>query len=292
MIYDVARRSLQHSRDVWFCWLVASTVVVAIGVILEGGEVLIGWVEAFLNLHIKDRLKKWFVLASAIGWIVVSAGVTAEFAFEVLVSRADSRLQNVDLAELRETERKTAELGQSNIQLGLDLEAAKTAARTEETILATKLQNAESARKAAAKAELERDRYLARHIWGREPDPSLFEPLKRAPKAIAEIWYKRDDGEAYLWAVRIRQNLIDIGWSVPRDPIPAEPGPTPLLSTSVFIKPRKILPEEIFPNKEHPTTLGALMVAIRGQAINTDSSLPDNFFRIVVGQRPPWWMPE
>src|SRR5580700_2730103 len=100
---ELVRTDLQGLRDTYFRWLLLSTGVVVLGVLLEGPELI--W-EIYglrksrqssiseLETPIRERrTPKWIILLSLLGWLFVSVGVAGEGAFEALVSNADGLLQ-------------------------------------------------------------------------------------------------------------------------------------------------------------------------------------------------------
>ena len=118
----------------------------------------------------------------------------------------------IGLAQERALRAETA-----NLQTRKDLEK-------ERQITADKL-------KGAADAELKRDQFLARQIFGRRADAGVFAPLKLLPMASAIVLFKKDDGEAAFFAATVKQELHDdIGWNVTGpSPIDASEAGWPLI---------------------------------------------------------------
>lgn len=85
-----------------------------------------------------------------------------------------------------------------------------------------------SAQAEAAKAQLALDQELAKRIRGRVAEKEQFDILKNLPKEKLEVWYKKADGEAFMYAATIVQGLgkYGLGWDVPQ-PIPTEAHPVP-----------------------------------------------------------------
>ena len=78
-------------RDQYFSYLLWSSMAVAIGVALEGPEVIH---EARNVLRkIQEKARPWITLVALIGWILVALGVLGEGISEALVSRADGDIQ-------------------------------------------------------------------------------------------------------------------------------------------------------------------------------------------------------
>jgi len=103
------RAELQRYRDGYFFWLSVSTFGVAVGLLLEGLEVLHeaygAWRWKAIELRYwlsppillrkystPDWMKKW----AAVGWLLIALGVVGEFAFEALVHKYDSQLQTLN----------------------------------------------------------------------------------------------------------------------------------------------------------------------------------------------------
>jgi hypothetical protein len=82
---------LTATRDLYFSYLLWSSGAVAIGVALEGPEVIH---EARKVLcHVKAETPAWITLVALIGWTLVVLGVLGEGISEALVSRADGNIQ-------------------------------------------------------------------------------------------------------------------------------------------------------------------------------------------------------
>jgi hypothetical protein len=85
------RSSLQAVRDGYFSWLIWSAFAVAVGVLLEGPEV----VHELLNTRRSPQreVARWIKFLGLTGWIFVIVGVAGEGLSEGLVSKADGILQ-------------------------------------------------------------------------------------------------------------------------------------------------------------------------------------------------------
>jgi hypothetical protein len=93
---EAIRQDLQNSRDSYFSWLIISALVVVIGVVLEGPELVWETVKIFRPECLGKKLRgkrNWITLAALLGWGLVVLGVTGEFVAEGLVSKADTTLQ-------------------------------------------------------------------------------------------------------------------------------------------------------------------------------------------------------
>src|ERR1700733_699793 len=195
---DLVRTDLQDIRQSFFVWLLRSTAVVAIGVILEGPETireLSEEIERFLFRlsrqisinpvsglpFIRHRLK-WRLLIAAAGWVLIGVGVVGEFGFEIGVSKYDALIQSFDSLLIKQarlesaeadehaeiSEQKAGEANERAAALGITLERErqKTAGYQRENIaaqtsLAERLTAAQaSAAKSAADLEIEKKKRL------------------------------------------------------------------------------------------------------------------------------------
>lgn len=111
---NIVRADLLKWRDMWFDCLVASTIVVAVGLGLEYFELR----EELKHLRLDRRDRqmffkptpheiaaKWKVLAFA-GWVLIVVGVVCEIGFETMVSLADSKVQTFNDTLLEDTRRE------------------------------------------------------------------------------------------------------------------------------------------------------------------------------------------
>ena len=104
-----AREALKDVRDLYFKWLVASTVLVAVGVILEV-------VELSINRRLTRRSRphpNWLESMTIFASILVAAGVAGEVALEIQVSAADTLIQAFDSVLLADTQRFTSVANES-----------------------------------------------------------------------------------------------------------------------------------------------------------------------------------
>jgi len=81
---DAARNDIHALRDVYFSWLVASAVAVAVGVAMEAPEVVKDIREKFSRYRPSARTEKIIVAVSAVGWLL---GVGGEFILDGIVAR-------------------------------------------------------------------------------------------------------------------------------------------------------------------------------------------------------------
>jgi hypothetical protein len=111
---ELVRTDLQKLRDSYFYWLLISTGVVILGVLLEGPE-LVWEVREVSRQRIlpqntelpspipERRTPAWIISISLAGWLLVSLGVAGEGIFEGYVSAADGLLQTFNNTLLSDT---------------------------------------------------------------------------------------------------------------------------------------------------------------------------------------------
>lgn len=100
------RADLQSLRDSCFGWLLFSSVMVAVGVFMEGPELIreIGTTFRSVKRETPPRIA-WVGL---LGWMFVFAGVAGELVAEAFVSKVDAIIQTFNDVLLVDTQGKTA----------------------------------------------------------------------------------------------------------------------------------------------------------------------------------------
>jgi hypothetical protein len=176
-----------------------------------------------------------------------------------------------------------------------DTSIRRTSKRIQETqdqIIHDKEIETAEAQEKAADAQLKLDQWLAKKVIARFAEPIDFEPLKRFHNIEVEVFYKEGDGEAFMYAQSILQNLNSLGWKVPKISTPTRNHPVvgnvgnPIIGTFVLAK---HVPHgaEVFNQLRLPVSeksLTALLAgAVKGGLLE-NSSIPENHFIIVVGE--------
>jgi hypothetical protein len=103
------RQYLLDGRDEYFNLLLLSTVIVAVGIVMEGPEVVHDTKEEILRylfrsksalkvdgptgLPIYEHRLNWMKLTASLGWLLIVIGVSGEFVLDSLVSQSDSQVQ-------------------------------------------------------------------------------------------------------------------------------------------------------------------------------------------------------
>lgn len=106
-IDNAIRSDLQSWRDMFFHLLVWSSVLVGIGVALEGPEVI--HEARNIRRFPKTEARAWVKLLGLVGWIAVVAGVAGEGVVEGALSVADGQIQTFDEILVTEAQRDSAQ---------------------------------------------------------------------------------------------------------------------------------------------------------------------------------------
>jgi hypothetical protein len=190
---DPVRLRLEAESAKWFCWLLISGAVVALGCILEVWETyvsLVGWWQRKKGQPHEENETSWRIPMAALGLLLVIGGVIGETVFEGLVSNADAAIRTHESEVLSAAEAKAsiadknaadAELKASGLQK--DTQALKT-----------------DAEQAHRDAEIERRKRVEieqRLAW-RRVSPSQYASLSKAllpfanTKVIVFVFHNED----------------------------------------------------------------------------------------------------
>ena len=133
-IIDIARQSLIANSDRWFTWLVVSSIVVGVGVCLEGPEATITlkrWYRHWKGVEVPPENEKSFAIpASYLGLLLVIFGVAGEGVFEFLSSNAETALRAHDEQVLADTISEAGDAATAAIRAKAAADAAETKAET------------------------------------------------------------------------------------------------------------------------------------------------------------------
>ena len=133
---------IEEARNLYFKWLVASTVAVFLGVLVEESDALLLWllsrgrIRQYIPLNVllpPHRISNWAKRISRIGWLILISGVLGEGVFEVLVSQLDSRLQAANTTRLEAAAKEIARLGGVSAQALYDANSATAVAQSAKT---------------------------------------------------------------------------------------------------------------------------------------------------------------
>jgi hypothetical protein len=121
------RRDLGALRHTFFIWLIAATVVVGVGVVLEEAE---NWLQYLSNALPLTEITQYRLAKKLVklGWILIVIGVSGEGIFEVLVSRADALANAFDNILVTEARKQADDASTSAKTARKEAEAANGAA--------------------------------------------------------------------------------------------------------------------------------------------------------------------
>jgi len=186
--------SLTALRDLYFSCLLLSSITVAIGVALEGPEVI--HETRTILLHIQGKGPSWITLVALIGWILVAVGVIGEGIFEALVSQTDTRIAVLNDKRLAGT---TTEAGDAKTSASL----AKQAADGAVIASGTAKTEAKGAVALARSARQEADAFEGRIV-------SATDIATKAESHLAEALRRTAEAETALERVKAPRSLTDI----------------------------------------------------------------------------------
>ena len=97
--------SLVDLSDKYFARLTWSSILVAVGVALEGPEVVLEFSSLFSKRFHRES-PQWLKTVGLVGWLLVVVGVVGEGWFELRAARVEADIRAVDNARIDETSRK------------------------------------------------------------------------------------------------------------------------------------------------------------------------------------------
>jgi hypothetical protein len=189
-IDNAIRHDFRSWSDLYFHLLICSSILVGLGVALEGPEV----VHEARNIRrtCKREARAWVKLVGLVGWIFVVVGVAGEGIFEAALSIADDQIQTFDEILLTAAQRDAG-----NASLSADRAAA------DEKQLSAALDDAVSEGLELKRAlDDERARHSPRHVT-----PAQGVCMQAALKGLSNqkikmAWY-RSSREQYAYASEI-----------------------------------------------------------------------------------------
>jgi hypothetical protein len=178
---DQLRQLLQSARDLEFFRLVVSTVLVTVGLVFEGPEIFHDTRDAIQGLD--NPKKRWIKLLSAVGWLLIVAGVTLEGVFEVRVSNADGKLQEFERSTVESLDKLVIAAQNSATLARGEADRAKNDAGAAKTDAGVAKQKSRDANTLASKADTRASAAL-----GKANDALAFlTPRTLTPKETAEL---------------------------------------------------------------------------------------------------------
>lgn len=144
-----SRKGWQNARIRDFSNLLFVTKLVAVGVILEGPELvyeLVNVIKRWAHKSTREHAPSWITLLGLVGWLFVSIGVAGEFWVDGKVNSDDENIQSINITLLEDA---SASASQAKFDAG----AAKTLAGSARTEADSFEKDIVSAKQQAAKAE-------------------------------------------------------------------------------------------------------------------------------------------
>lgn len=237
---DLIRADLEAYRDFWFHQLLLATLLVVVGLVLEGPElwyeitsIIRQWCSMPKFSTPEKHAPNWVKLLAFIGWLLIVGGVAGEYVADSFLSKADGYVEQFDEILLKEATRQSSSANAKSAM------AYARAAETERGAAQLK-KDAEAEHSARVKIE-------ARVAW-RTLDPKtkseIESHLNQFAKASALVAYNGDDVEAAIFASDIASALHAAKWDVPEPlafnkmragPVPF--GTNPPIPTGVLVWP-------------------------------------------------------
>jgi hypothetical protein len=242
--------ALHQLRNEYFKWLLISTGVVAIGVLMEGPEVIsdlrdeiIRWRRGYIPAEFDPRTRmprcegvSWKKLLASLGWLLIVVGVCAEGAFEALVAKEDNAIQSLDSRHIEKLDLEVIEAesesrqasdsaSKSNVEAARALNGAVIA--TDKAVSAQieagrNKQEAARLNKAAEDEAAKRIALEEQLAWRKltaDQEAKLSAPIPvhfiGTPLAVASI---SGDPEGVSYASAIWRCLVKAGWNVGSGP--------------------------------------------------------------------------
>jgi hypothetical protein len=230
-IDEFIRADLQDCRDSYFWWLIFSSTAVAVGVVLEGPEVVYETVGVYRCRFRKTgpeqqerRAPDWITLLALLGWILVASGVAGEGIAEGYVSWADGTVQTFNDIIAADARRQTAfalERAAGAYKRATEAEADTADAEASASLAG---QRAAEANRAAEEERLARIKIEASVAWRRLTDDqikAIGNSLIRFAGTSTGLEYNVGDSEADNFGRGISAALTLAHWGV-SDPLPQE----------------------------------------------------------------------
>lgn len=299
---NAKRLQLEGFRSHDFHLLLGMTVLVAIGVIMEGPEIIQearnAWFQCRARRVRRRSIAPWITLIGALGWLLVAVGVAGEGYWEMQVSHDDVAITSFDEGKLGEAEitagaanERAGKLEAANISLQNEVGAARREADLSEL-------DAASARKEAAVAEndrasaLERTKRLEAGLSWRTVAPEQRSKLRtllasstRLLMPLAglkiNITYLNSDAEAQEYADELKDALDGLGAEI------AGPSGVMMIGGPGFRIPEGVI---LTANPFRNRLVNSLIISLNGAGIPVsgvrDGNMNEHDFSILVGAKP------
>jgi hypothetical protein len=203
---DTVRQSLIARSDRWFFWLVVSSIVVGVGVCLEGPEATIALKRWYLHWKHREVLpenaRSLAIPASYLGLLLVLLGVAGEGVFESLSSNAETALRAHDEQVLADT---ITEAGAAKGSASAAAVAAKTAG--EQSSHAST--SASNARILATGARQEADSFKQDITDAKQQAADAVSRLADAENRLADATQRELAAEVEVNRLKTPRSLVD-----------------------------------------------------------------------------------
>jgi hypothetical protein len=248
-----AIKKLEDSRDWWqhlrachFSDLLLMTKLVALGVILEGPELvfeIIQLVKRWRKKPTKEHPPGLITVIGLIGWAIVSVGVAGEFWVDTWVNADDEKIQSINLTLLGDAHASASaahDLAQSASEIAGPAKAKADEAETKANGARQRAQEAEVSAANVGKLEVqlraeieEADLVLLANSSGHTFFFHLFNSLRGAkPASVIVTCVLQSDPETLLFTQKLAAAFGDIGWL---SPIPESCGREKVSNEGVLI---------------------------------------------------------
>ena len=184
---EASREGWQNLRSRDFSRLLLMTMLVAVGVILEGPELIYEIREAirrWRNRPARDHSPGWITAVGIVGWILVSVGVAGEFWVDSWVNRDDDHIQSINITLLTDAGSSADRAAHSAQVADSRADAADAAAGNAQQKASNALTLARGARSEAD--SFEHDIVSAKNEAA-DAESHQAEALKQAVAATAEL---------------------------------------------------------------------------------------------------------
>lgn len=250
-----SRSNLQGLRVRHFSSLLLMTKLVALGVILEGPELVYElWnvVRRWRRKAVADHAPSWITFIGMVGWILVSVGVAGEFWVDGKVNSDDDNIQSINIQLLRDASssagsaaRAAYDAQRSSIRATKEANRAETSSFNAITLARSARSEADSFERDIVSAKTQAADAESDLADARKQAASALEQLHRikSPRALInsdELVSKLrafkgtkytlsvfQEDESIQFAKAINRALHDAGWD--RIPTPARLGAPQLL---------------------------------------------------------------
>jgi len=236
-IDDLMRSDLLYWRDLWFGWLLLSTKLVVVGLILEGPELIHEFfsirgrvrVEAFGASLQESHTPDWVKIVALLGWLLIVAGVAGEWITDAVISDADNNIQAFNNALLAEAAKEAGDAKSSAQGASLAARESRVEAEKARQKAGEVAKEADAIERQLGKVAKEQFalqwhiNLVAKSVSPRLIDRKRFTQLMRGqPKASVEIWYEPNDEEAKFLAMQLNISLgkDGLGWDTQVGPFP------------------------------------------------------------------------